>query len=214
METKASCRDQETWFILDKNVWRMIAGILDPCSRAMLRGVLRYFRDLIDDKVTHSYIKPMPLQLWHSTSSSTINWAALLGYWKVIQWGRKHNWVWSDSTSSEAARGGHLHMLNWLILNGCPYHRVGCCVHAARNGHLSIVKTMWDPAMTRRYQSHVVDAAVETGQLMILKWLADNAPDSVDYVRVYTRGKWYKQQVIIDWAGNHLSESTKNLLDK
>jgi len=48
--------------------------------------------------------------------------AARGGHLHVVQWLRQHGWPWSDSTCSAAARGGYLELLQWAMAHGCPWN--------------------------------------------------------------------------------------------
>ncbi len=46
--------------------------------------------------------------------------AACVGNLEKLQALREDGWLWDDGTCLEAARGGHLEVLQWARANGCP----------------------------------------------------------------------------------------------
>ena len=52
---------------------------------------------------------------------STCTNAARGGHLDVLQWARANRCRWDHLTCACAARAGHLEVLKWAISNGCPY---------------------------------------------------------------------------------------------
>ena len=46
---------------------------------------------------------------------------------------------WNKWTCAEAAKGGHLGVLQWARANGCPWD-VWTCAYAAKGGHLDVLQ--------------------------------------------------------------------------
>ncbi len=47
--------------------------------------------------------------------------AAKGGHLEVLQWARQNGCPWNELTCTEAAKGGHLEVLQWARENGCPF---------------------------------------------------------------------------------------------
>jgi hypothetical protein len=52
---------------------------------------------------------------------------------------KRYNYKWYETTSYEAAEGGHLEVLKFLREDGCPWSKT-ICRYAASNGHLHVLK--------------------------------------------------------------------------
>ena len=55
---------------------------------------------------------------WDET---TCHNAAKGGHLEVLQWARQNGCPWNEWTCSYAAEGGHLEVLQWARENGCPW---------------------------------------------------------------------------------------------
>ena len=102
------------------------------------------------------------------TSSS---YAARGGHLEVLQWAHTNRYSWDTTTCDCAAEGGHLQVLKWLRLNGCPWDET-TCEYAAFNGHLEVLQ--WARANGCRWSRHKCNMAVKGGHLEVLKWLRVN----------------------------------------
>ena len=69
-------------------------------------------------------------------SSST--YAALGGHLEVLQWAHANGCPWKEETCQTAAQGGHLEMLQWAHANGCPWDE-RTCAEATSNGHFELL---------------------------------------------------------------------------
>lgn len=58
---------------------------------------------------------------------------------ELLEWARKTNHPWSNSTSIIAAKNGHLKILKWALKNNCPLNESTCKI-AAQRGHLKVLK--------------------------------------------------------------------------
>jgi hypothetical protein len=117
---------------------------------------------------------------------------------------------WDEAICSEAARRGHLTVLQWARANGCPWdHAIfsAICREAARTGHLPVLQWArangcpWDHAIcsaicsdaARNEKLHVIVWALETG----CPW--DEATCKCEAERRY-------RQKVLRWArANHRS---------
>ena len=65
--------------------------------------------------------------------------AARGGHLEVLQWARANGCPWDEKTCAGAAEGGHLGMLKWARENGCPWNEE-TCAKAAYGGHLEVLQ--------------------------------------------------------------------------
>jgi hypothetical protein len=68
------------------------------------------------------------------------------GHLHVLQWLRATmapKYPIDSTTCAYAAEGGHLHVLQWLRANGCEWDR-RACVNAARRGHGQVLRWLID----------------------------------------------------------------------
>ena len=72
-------------------------------------------------------------------TQSTCSEAARGGHLDVLKWARQAGCEWDADTCSEAARGGHLDVLKWARQAGCEWD-ADTCSDAARGGHLDVLK--------------------------------------------------------------------------
>ena len=56
-----------------------------------------------------------------------------------LKWARQHGCPWNENTCSDAARGGHLGVLQWARQNGCPWSEETASA-AAYAGHLAVLQ--------------------------------------------------------------------------
>jgi len=98
--------------------------------------------------------------------------AAKGGHLDLLQWLRGEcNAPWDADTCTNAARRGHLELLQWARENGCPWDD-GACEYAAASGHFSIVK--WLRANGCPWSSGTCLWAAARGDLVMLRWAHTN----------------------------------------
>ncbi|AJF97552.1 ankyrin repeat protein [Pandoravirus inopinatum] len=84
-------------------------------------------------------------------------------------------WEWDDRTCTQAARGGHLDVLQWALANGCPHEDRMIYDVAARSGCIDVIE--WVHTQGMRGSTHLWEYAVRSGSLDMLKWVDANNPD-------------------------------------
>jgi hypothetical protein len=72
-------------------------------------------------------------------AQSTCSEAAAFGHLHVLQLARENGCPWDAWTCDQSAGNGHLNILKWLHENGCPW-RANTCTEASQNGHLHILQ--------------------------------------------------------------------------
>lgn len=65
---------------------------------------------------------PCPPSFGAHRNEWTCSDAARGGHLGVLQWARKNGCPWNEWTCSNAAKGGHLEVLRWARQNGCPWN--------------------------------------------------------------------------------------------
>ena len=100
----------------------------------------------------------------------TCSWAARGGHLDLVKWLRVKGCPWGTWVSSAAARGGQLEVLQWIRGQDppCPWDS-DVCNHAARKGHLEVLR--WARSQGCPWSERAPCAAARNGQLKVLKWL-------------------------------------------
>ena len=93
--------------------------------------------------------------------------AARAGHLELLQWARLNGCPWDVWTCVNAARNGHLDMLQWARLNGCPWDE-RTCASAAHNGHLEVLQ--WARLNGCAWDERTCFNADERGHLEVLQW--------------------------------------------
>jgi hypothetical protein len=162
---------------------------------------------------------------------------ALLGNLQALQWARRrgvpevssYSWPvalpWDWKTCANAAKGGHLHILQWLHEQHCPWNQETCENAAARgdlvmltwlhqhhcpwddytysmaaaNGHLHVVQWLYENQCPWNERTFAYAAA--GGNLHVLQWLYDNkCPWNEDTCCTAIAYGHYK---LFEWAKSH-----------
>ncbi len=94
----------------------------------------------------------------------------------ALMWARAQGMPWDAETTRQAARGGHVMLLDALIRSNCPFVAKDAAVKAAGRGHLHVLQWLqrnhavpWD--------EYVTIAAARNGKLTTLQWLRQPAAD-------------------------------------
>jgi hypothetical protein len=97
--------------------------------------------------------------------------AAKYGHLQVLQWARANHFYWDETVCSRAAYRGDLEMLQWAHENGCPWGE-RTCSSMAGGGHLNILQ--WARENGCPWSSWTCSCAAAGGHLNILEWLREN----------------------------------------
>jgi hypothetical protein len=65
--------------------------------------------------------------------------AASKGRLLMCQYLHTRQCPWDTRSAEDAAHGGHVDLLTWLVDNGCPWSAMGLCWHAAYGGSVKKV---------------------------------------------------------------------------
>lgn len=68
--------------------------------------------------------------------------AAYFGWIDLLEWARNNCCGWNEKTFSEAVRGGHLEMIEYLKKNGCPMNASACVYASDLPNNLEILKLL------------------------------------------------------------------------
>ncbi len=69
------------------------------------------------------------------------DYAALGGHLELLKWARhSENCLWDETTSENAAEGGHPRIVRWLEANCCPIDKDAICWHAAKRDDMAMLK--------------------------------------------------------------------------
>ena len=95
---------------------------------------------------TSTVVVSVPMLAWavvtcgYRWSAMTCGQAARGGHLTVLQWARANGCEWDAQVCAQAAGGGHLTVLQWALANGYECD-ARMCTHAARGGgHLTVVQ--------------------------------------------------------------------------
>ncbi|GMH93436.1 hypothetical protein TrST_g7471 [Triparma strigata] len=88
--------------------------------------------------------------------------AAKEGHLEVLQWARENGAPWDDQTCAFAAQGGHLRVLQWAVEHGCPTNGY-VTLFAAHRGHLDVLR--WALAHGCACHPRAAQDAVRNGHL-------------------------------------------------
>ena len=105
--------------------------------------------------------------------------AAREGRLEILKYLRKQEIQWvGREIGYEAAKGGHLHILNFLYADlDCLCENCTCsvdndmCIFAARGGHVATLK--WLKAKGAPFSVHLCSEAAGNGHLRTLQWLRE-----------------------------------------
>lgn len=109
-------------------------------SRAWLHAW--HFRPRRTRPVTLDRSASQLLQLFEcglSRSVAVCSAMARLGNLQLLQWALLNRCPWNAWVTCEAAAGGHLNVLSWAVTNGCPWNS-SVCAAAASGGHLEVLR--------------------------------------------------------------------------
>ena len=170
----------------------------DPCTYAVCRFVCSAWKDILP---------PRPSFLWTTCSA-----AARGGYLAVLQWARANGCPWGprgmsraedvagfgtskipqedsregyQSVPFEAARGGHIDVLEWLSRSGCPWDHLA--YYAAAEGD-QLKALLW---LSSRYgaplSQGVFKVAAVHGSTNVLRWAKEG-------------GRWWNASICAEAA--------------
>ena len=103
--------------------------------------------------------------------------AAKFGNLEALQWFHSRNCSWGGGVCTEAAAGGHLHVLRWARSQTppCPWDG-NTCEAAAENGQLDVLQWLRSQTPPCPWGRYTCAAAAGHGQLDTLKWLRSQTP--------------------------------------
>lgn len=134
------------------------------------------------------------------TTKALANMAAEGGFIGVLEWSKEVGCSWDPSVFASGLKGGHVDILKFLKRNACPLptgnaawtaaaerghvealqfaydskylHNIKLlCAVAAKNGHLSILKWIYEVEGSRHFSSYTCQQAAMGGFIDIIEWL-------------------------------------------
>jgi hypothetical protein len=96
--------------------------------------------------------------------------AAKGGHLDILKWLIEKEFTWSSATTTAAIVNGHLDILKWSFAHGCPMDFDTALSDAARNGHIHILDWLWENFRSFCSTSLVFFNAAEKGHLEALRW--------------------------------------------
>ena len=177
---------------LPGDVLRYIVTFIPRVYRAPLKFVKIFSRAVpsikLDRRLTYQATSDGNLQLlkWIYSHGYDLSGYAICtisskhGHLEIIKWGREMKtrdptlttqFELSILTGAYAAKSGHLDVLQWLKMNGCPIG-VDTCSYAAKNGHLDVLQ--WLRTNCCPWNEETCANAAGNGHIEILKWAYSN----------------------------------------
>ncbi|KAG3135868.1 hypothetical protein C6341_g21617 [Phytophthora cactorum] len=102
--------------------------------------------------------------------------AARNGHLDVVQWVCTHTEVESTEDAMPcAASGGHFQVIKWLHENRSEYYGTDVIDEAAGLGNLSVLKWLLANRPDEGWSTHALDCAARGGHLSVLRWLVDHS---------------------------------------
>ncbi|KAL6066539.1 Ankyrin repeat domain containing protein [Balamuthia mandrillaris] len=125
---------------------------------------------------------PWNAKAFLDSTTITCNLAAEQGALDVILYARKRLCCPLNAIDCpvHAAKGGHLNVLKWAILEEKCYRHPNCCLEAARNGHLHVLKWLREEAQCEWDLSACIEAVEKEAKLSekekneVLDWIIEN----------------------------------------
>jgi hypothetical protein len=154
------------------------------------RGVCRDLRKLVLAKldcwdmelVKHAHIPQSTTVVFHDRAFHS--WCARNGHLGLLQWIELHVFQCTE-VCAEAAVGGHLHVLQWLVHMGCPM-RYPLYPHAAVSGNVEMLEWLKIREHSRipigKERPDACNIAVKYGHLPALQWLDKNGFYMLDHL--------------------------------
>jgi hypothetical protein len=174
----------------DVVVTHILRSDTDPIVLARLKAVSRAMRDAVEktgtivwETTTEAAAEERSLDTLKQklekdrlSKSSVCQLAAKGGHLDVLQWVRLNGCPWDAETCVAAAMGGHREVLQWLHMNGCPWND-RTCVGAARSGHLGMLQ--WARENGCPWNWLTCANAKAKGHFELLSWAkANGAPEA------------------------------------
>ncbi|WZN65524.1 putative ankyrin repeat protein [Chloropicon roscoffensis] len=182
---------------LPDELWLKILEDLSDSDMCAMAGVCKRFRRLqvasgrkLEISARDVYDPECPLSedwcYWQSRSRTKsvfhkaviIDAAARRGFLGVLKFWKKTR-AYKKSGMTEwacvnAAQGGHLDVLKFLVAEGCPFNRDEICDQSALHGHIHVLEWLrWERGAPLRPSTCASAAA--GGHLEVLKWLVNVA---------------------------------------
>ncbi|WZN62003.1 ANK_REP_REGION domain-containing protein [Chloropicon roscoffensis] len=110
-------------------------------------------------------------------SEHAVEEAAKGGHLGVVQWLRQNGCPWSSMTSLRAAQGGHFDVLKWVRSQDppCPWNWLTCS-EAAKGGHLEVLKFARGQDPPCPWDGWTCFEAAKKGHLEVLKFARGQDP--------------------------------------
>ena len=231
-ETQEAVSSSFTLPHLPDEIWGKIMGSLRPHHLASFACTCRQFRRVqaessralvasahdvgFDTSLTEKWF------LWHGERvnaesgsfgirQALINGAASRGYLAPLQrWKqrtksrRERRQLWTCETATRAAEGGHVLVLRWLRLQGCPMNE-WTCAYAAKGGHLETLKWLRDRGCP--WNDRVCEGSASKNHLDVLKWARSQRPPCPWDARTTAAAAESGHMELLRWAVENGAES-------
>jgi hypothetical protein len=124
--------------------------------------------------------------------------AAAGGHLAVLQWLLQRGCRWGESTCIEAARSGRLAVLQWARQHGCPWG-VNTSSSAADGGHLVVLQ--WLRQQGCPWDERTCGSAADGGHLAVLQWARQHGCPWDEYTCSRAAGSGHL--AVLQWLRQH-----------
>lgn len=125
----------------------------------------------------HGYLQ-LFINLNCEWSNIVCRYAAKGGHLHILDWGRSQKYKISHLAFDEAAVYGHLHILEWACCKNLTFRTTSTFNAAAYGGHMHIIQWLYDHNCP--WNERVGRIAVEQGYLDVLQWIMIKGYQYVD----------------------------------
>ncbi len=117
----------------------------------------------------------------------------------MLKFLREQGCEWDIDNYASAAENGHLHVMKWLLGNGCPWQlKEDTCAIAANNNHIEILK--WAKQNGCPWDSTTCSEAAGANHFAVLKWAWENGCP-LDSQQTRRSARWNEDHIgrILAW---------------
>lgn len=118
--------------------------------------------------------------------------AARFGHIHILEYLRQNGCPWNHRAPWDAAENGHVHVLKYLHEHGCPFSR-RATQFAAMNGHFECLKFAFEKGYPMELSS--LEAAAKNGYIRCFKFICEHKPELVLMIPKLGIG-WFRSKTI------------------
>jgi hypothetical protein len=123
--------------------------------------------------------------------------AVYKGHIGMCQFLHSQQCQWHERCTGDAAAGGYLELLRWLVNNGCPWSAQELCMEAARGGSVAVLEYLREQELLTSV-AMLTDMLSKAGAfegLAAAQWLKEQG---AEWPTEFVHGQWYG--AVLAWA--------------